>query len=48
MEINMKKILSGILTFMMLFGIMNTAIAAEMNFVDVQPDAWYYEEVKYV
>jgi hypothetical protein len=26
---------------------MSTAIAAEMNFVDVQPDAWYYEDVKY-
>ena len=31
----------------MCFSMMSTAIAAEMNFVDVQPDAWYYEDVKY-
>ena len=43
----MKRILSLLLALTMCFSMMSTAIAAEMNFVDVQPDAWYYEDVKY-
>ena len=43
----MKKLLSLFIAAIMCFSMMSTAIAAEMNFVDVQPDAWYYEDVKY-
>ena len=43
----MKKTLSLILAVIMCFGMMSTVFAAEMNFDDVQPDAWYYEDVKY-
>lgn len=43
----MKKILSLIIAAVMCFGMMSTIFAAEMNFVDVQADAWYYEDVRY-
>ena len=43
----MKKTLSFVLAVIMMMGMMSTAIAAEMNFDDVQPAAWYYEDVKY-
>lgn len=43
----MKKLLFLFLAFAMCLSMIGTAFAAEMNFDDVQPDAWYYEEVKY-
>jgi len=43
----MKRILSIILALTMCISMAATVFAAEMKFVDVQPDAWYYEDVKY-
>ncbi len=43
----MKKFLSLFIAAIMCFSMMSAVFAAEMNFDDVQPDAWYYEDVKY-
>ncbi|MBE6913291.1 MAG: S-layer homology domain-containing protein, partial [Ruminococcaceae bacterium] len=43
----MKRFLSSLLALIMCISMISTVFAAEMNFVDVQPDAWYYEDVKY-
>ena len=43
----MKKIVSLLITLIMSVSMISTVFAAEMNFTDVQPDAWYYEDVKY-
>jgi len=43
----MKRFLSLLLALTMCISMAATVFAAEMTFVDVQPDAWYYEDVKY-
>lgn len=43
----MKKLLSLFIATIMCFSLMSAVFAAEMHFDDVQPDAWYYEDVKY-